>query len=262
MHDAAIEAGLVERPAHVVTADEFNLAYRQELEAQVERMKADRTVQELEELEEDGEDDDEIIAQMRQKRIEEMKAARDNKLRQGRELHEVDPFDFEQQVQVPSRQGYVLLLVYRGAHSDSALMQGVLRTFAHAHPSVVCLQMHVSQHIANLPPQDCPVLLVYRHGKVAKQFVQLEALAGKETNAQGETDWRASAGVVVVHIRVFLTVHYARCFPSVSVLEWELADAGVVDTPLEEDPRIRIRNAKKLAMKQQQEVDDTDSDDD
>ncbi len=46
--------------------------------------------------------------------------------------------------------------------------------------------MHVSQHIANLPAKDCPVLLVYRQGKVVKQFAQLESLAGKETNAQGQ----------------------------------------------------------------------------
>ncbi len=47
-----------------------------------------------------------------------------------------------------------------------------------------------------------------------------------------------------------------------SVLEWEFAEAGMLDTPLEEDPRIRIRNAKKLALKQQQEADESDSDDD
>lgn len=55
MHDAAIEAGLVERPERVVTDDEFNYAYREELAAQVERMKLDRTVAELEQLEEEGE---------------------------------------------------------------------------------------------------------------------------------------------------------------------------------------------------------------
>ena len=86
MHDAAIEAGLVARPERVVTDDEFNLAYRDELAAQVERMKADRSVAELEQLEEDGEDDDEIIAQLRQKRIEEIKQARTNKMQQGREV--------------------------------------------------------------------------------------------------------------------------------------------------------------------------------
>lgn len=55
MHDAAIEAGLVERPERVVTDDEYNYAYREELAAQVERMKLDRTVAELEQLEEEGE---------------------------------------------------------------------------------------------------------------------------------------------------------------------------------------------------------------
>lgn len=86
MHDAAIEAGLVARPERVVTDDEFNLAYREELAAQVERMKADRSVAELEQLEEDGEDDDAIIAQLRQKRIDEIKQARTIKQQQGREV--------------------------------------------------------------------------------------------------------------------------------------------------------------------------------
>jgi membrane protein involved in colicin uptake len=79
MHDAAIEAGLVARPERVVTVDEFNTAYVAELEQHVERMKLDRTVQELEELEEDGEDDDDIIALLREKRIAEMRAAKQQK---------------------------------------------------------------------------------------------------------------------------------------------------------------------------------------
>lgn len=76
MHDAAIDAGLVARPERVVTVDEFNTAYREELEAQVERMKQDRTVAELEELEEEGDDDDEIMAQLREKRMAEMREAK------------------------------------------------------------------------------------------------------------------------------------------------------------------------------------------
>jgi hypothetical protein len=231
MHDCAIAAGLVERPERVVTDDEFNLAYRLELEKQVEVMRADRTAAELAEAEEDGEDDDELIAQLRAKRIEELKAARAAKLAEGQTLPEVDPFDFEQSVIVPSKQGFVVLLVYRANHSDSALLQNVLRTLAAAHPQVMCKQMHVSQHIANLPPQDCPVLLVYRSGRVVKQFVGLASLAGRETNK--------------------------------AVLEWVLADLGVLDTPLEEDPRLRIENARKMALKQkQEEEEDSDSDDD
>jgi len=231
MHDCAIEAGLVERPKKEMTDDEFNLAYRLELEKQVEVLEADRTAAELQELEEDGDDDEALIAQLRAKRMEEMKQARAAKLAHGSDLPEVDPFDFEQQVSGPSKQGFVVLLVYRANHADSALAQSSLRALSAAYPQVMCKQMHVSQHIANLPPQDCPVLLVYRHGRVAKQFVGLASLAGRDTNKQ--------------------------------VIEWELADLGVLDTPLEEDPRIRIRNARKLALKkQQEEEDDSDSDDD
>ena len=298
MHDAAIEAGLVARPDRVVTDDEFNAAYRDELAAQVKRMKLDRTVEELEELEEEGgEDEAQIMAQIRSRRIEELKQARAKKLSEGKELFEVDPFDFEQQVQVPSRQGWVLLLVYRGSHADSALMQGLLRAFATAHPSILCLQMHVSQHIANLPPQDCPVLLVYREGKVRKQFVRLESLAGKETNQQGtlahttnpcvqaysicaKTPYRGSPraswqvfrftllassataahslvvpGCVCACVRCILCAVYP-------VLEWELSDLGVLETSLEEDPKLRIENARKVALRAQQLADQSDDSDD
>lgn len=229
MHDAAIDAGLVARPERIVTVDEFNTAYAEELAAQVERMKADRSVEELEELEEDGEDDDALIAQLRERRIAEIKAARQQKSA-ARELKEVDPFDFEQSVQVPSKQGHVVLLVYRASHADSTQMQGLLRTFATKHAEVLCLQMHVSQQIANLPPQDCPVILVYRHARVVKQLVRLEAFAGKETND--------------------------------AVVEWVLADIGVCETELEEDPRIRIEQARRLDMRRKQEEDESDSDDD
>jgi hypothetical protein len=228
MHDAAIDAGLVARPERVVTVDEFNTAYREELQAQVERMKADRTVEELEEMEEDGEDDDAIIAQLREKRIAELRHSRLQKTL-SQDLPEIDPFDFENSVLVPSRQGDVVLLVYRANHSDSALLQGLLRSFASTHSHILCLQMHSSQAIANLPPQDCPVLLVYRHGKVQKQLVRLDAFAGKQTDAH--------------------------------VLEWVLADAGVGETTLEEDPRIRIEQARKLDLRRQQEADESTDED-
>jgi len=45
------------------------------------------------------------------------------------------------------------------------------------------------------------------------------------------------------------------------VLEWEFADLGMLETSLEEDPRVRINNAKKLAMRAAQQS-DSDSDDD
>ena len=91
MHDAAIAAGLVPKPARVVTDDEFNLAYREELEAQVARMQDDRTAAELQRMEEDGEDDDDIIQQLRQKRIEEIKRDRENKRMQGKEVSRLAP---------------------------------------------------------------------------------------------------------------------------------------------------------------------------
>lgn len=46
-----------------------------------------------------------------------------------------------------------------------------------------------------------------------------------------------------------------------TVLEWEFADLGMLETSLEEDPRVRINNAKKLAMRAAQQS-DSDSDDD
>lgn len=132
-------------------------------------------------------------------------------------------------MKTPSRQGHVLLLVYRANHSDSSQMQRLLQKFAATHGHVLCIQMHVSQAIANLPPQDCPVVLIYRHEKVVKQLVRLEAFAGKQTDAQ--------------------------------VVEWVLAEAGVCDTTLEEDPRIRIEQARKLDLRRQREADESDDED-
>jgi hypothetical protein len=123
----------------------------------------------------------------------------------------VDPFDFEQQVVVPSRQGFVVLLVYRASHSDSALLQSLLRTFATAHPAILCLQMHVSQHIANLPAKDCPVLLVYREGRVRKQFVQLDSLAGKETTVQGQCMCAHTRGIRLARC---WNADFSRCVSS------------------------------------------------
>lgn len=84
MHDAAIEAGLVPRPERVITDDEFNLAYRERLEEEVERLKQQRTVEELEELEDEGDDD--ILAQLREKRLQEMRERKQQRAQAGLEV--------------------------------------------------------------------------------------------------------------------------------------------------------------------------------
>lgn len=47
-----------------------------------------------------------------------------------------------------------------------------------------------------------------------------------------------------------------------SVLEWELAELGVLETSLEEDPKLRIENARKVALRAQQLADESDDSDD
>jgi len=234
MHDAAIAAGLVPRPERIVTDDEYNLRYSEEIRDHISEVRANRSVAQLEqacEEEEEDEDEDEIIQQIRKKRMQELREKREARLKKKQELTEVDPLEFDSLVRQPSRHGFVLLVVYRPTHGDSELLLDAMRSFSMKHAQLTCLQMRVSSLIANLPPQDCPVLLVYHEGRVIKQWARLEGLGGKECN--------------------------------VDVLEWELGAIDVIDCELDEDPLIRIRQIKaNSTQRRRNEENDSDEDSD
>jgi Phosducin len=45
--------------------------------------------------------------------------------------------------------------------------------------------------IPNYPDEKCPTLLVYKAGRVLKQFVSLDAFAGRKTDG-GDLEWELS----------------------------------------------------------------------
>ena len=88
-------------------------------------------------------------------------------------------------------------------------------------------------------------------------------LVGSSSHAEQEDGLQSPCLVVLTLARPRLRL--AMCSssspPGRTVLEWEFADLGMLETSLEEDPRVRINNAKKLAMRAAQQS-DSDSDDD
>ena len=87
-----------------------------------------------------------------------------------------------------------------------------------------------SPMISNLPREDCPIVMVYRNGKVTGQFVKLKSFAGPKTT----TD----------------------------IVEWDLARLGVLQTKLTEDPRPSFRIKKtNRGRTARARADDGDEDD-
>jgi hypothetical protein len=154
-----------------------------------------------------SDDDEEVsrsLQQLRQLRIAQLQQQR----RAGdpsQLLPEVLPESFENDVKLASRHGLVLMLLYRERDSASALMLGHLEALARKYPTLRVCRMRASEQVQNFPLGDCPTLMAYKEGRVAAQMVRLDAFGGSRCTAKD--------------------------------VEWRLAQKGLIESDLNEDPR-------------------------
>ena len=155
-------------------------------------------------------DDDEFIRRYRQQRIKELKRDK-NTIKYGDVIHISRP-DWNREVNETSRSGtWVIVNLTRQTSSLSArhdelcdLVEETIRELAVKFEEVKFVFIPSTSAIENWPAENLPTLFCYRHGKMQHQLIGINALGGPGLN----------------------------CLR----LEWRLAQLGIVETDLEEDP--------------------------
>jgi len=102
--------------------------------------------------------------------------------------------------------GTVVLLLFLPTQPASDVMNSCLKDLARKYEEVKFVKLLGNRAIKDFSENQCPTIMCYEKGEVTCQFVGLSHFAGFKTTAD--------------------------------VVEWELADLNVLDTDMDEDPRI------------------------
>jgi len=159
---------------------------------------------ELDQLEDKVEED--TLASYRKKRIAELKAAQ-RSARFGEVLH-LTRTTFVAQVTEASANGqWVLVLLYVDASFDCHYIVRPWAEAAKRFPAVKFMRGVASEVVPDFPDSSTPMVFLYRNGECQKQIAGIE-------------EWGGS-----------------RC--STDCIEWVLSKEKIVETELDEDPRLR-----------------------
>ncbi|CAN8070680.1 unnamed protein product [Agarophyton chilense] len=163
-----------------------------------------KTVQQLEEDLEDADSDEEIILEKyRQKRIQQMRTEA-MRPKFGPGVRHVPACDWKAEVTEAGADIYVIVHLFQSSIEACKLMDARLLELSSKFRHTKFVKCKATDAIKNYPDSKCPTLLVYKGGKVLKQFVGL-----------GEFNTNT---------------------PAADDVEWALSRTGAVDTDLQEPP--------------------------
>lgn len=120
-------------------------------------------------------------------------------------VKEIIPEEFDQEVKVGSKSMTVFMLVYKSNNRASDIMLSCLNSMARRLRSVKMCVILFTPSLLHVPEQHCPILMCYQKGEVVANFAKLDHFKGSSTTALD--------------------------------VEWKLAEAGLIETTLLEDPR-------------------------
>jgi len=161
-------------------------------------------LKELDKLEDDVEED--VLARYRRQRLAELKA-KQSAAKFGEVLRVVRT-NFVAEVSEGSKEGqWVLVMLYVDAHASCHRLEGPWAEAARRFPAVKFMRGVANEVVPDFPDASTPAVLVYRDNDCHKQII-------------GISEWGGD-----------------RC--SADCVEWVLSTLGVVETELEEDPRLK-----------------------
>lgn len=189
---------------------------------------ANKNLKELNELEDDVED--RVLEEYRQKRIEELK---NQKLRNRfGDVREITQPEFVKEVNQAGNDIWVVLHLMVASKLECKLLHQVMCKVAAKFKYVKFLRIRSTDCIPNYPDANCPTLLIYKNGDLAKTEVGLTIFGGLKTNEK--------------------------------TFEWILHQWGIVQSELDDDPRKELdKTIKKVGpnIRRDQYSDDEDEDD-
>ena len=140
------------------------------------------TLDELDELEDDY-DDDAVLARIRERRIQEMKeqAARNK-------FGDVQPIakdEWTKEVTDGSSDHWVIAYLWDDALEECKVMDHVLREVAKRHCAVKFVSIQAQACIENWPSRNCPTLFMYHKGALQNQVLGIRKLNGLDMKVEG-----------------------------------------------------------------------------
>ncbi|KAJ0407593.1 hypothetical protein ATCC90586_006236 [Pythium insidiosum] len=150
------------------------------------------TLDELDEMEDDYDDDMELM-RIRERRIAQMRAqAARNKFG---DVLPITKDDWTREVTDASKETWVIAYLWDSALQECRLMDEVLREVAKRHRDVKFVSIQALACIENWPSRNCPTLFMYHEGELKNQLLGIRKLGGLEMKVEDLEEHLASAGV-------------------------------------------------------------------
>ncbi|EQK99503.1 Thioredoxin-like fold protein [Ophiocordyceps sinensis CO18] len=143
---------------------------------------------ELEDLE-----DEAFLDQYRQKRMAELSNLQKKAVHGS--VYPISKPDYQREVTDASKDGPVLLNLTSN-NVESRVLSELWRQAANEYGHVKFCETGASQAIENYPDRNCPTILVYKNGNLAKQVVTLTTLGGARTTMRSIDDILVEVGAV------------------------------------------------------------------
>ncbi|TMW69229.1 hypothetical protein Poli38472_001385 [Pythium oligandrum] len=168
----------------------------QEEEEEEEEVQVDprenATLDELDEMEDDF-DDDKELERIRERRIAEMKAmAARNKFG---DVQPITKDEWTREVTDGSSDHWVIAHLWDTAVQESRVMEEALRVVAKNHRDVKFVSIQGKACIENWPARNCPTLFMYHKGALQNQLLGIRKLGGVDMKAEDLEEHLASCGV-------------------------------------------------------------------
>lgn len=168
------------------------------MEEAVEKAHANRlegkSIKELDELDEDGLEDEDFLQFYREKRMNEIReqASREK----FGEVVYINKSEYKDEVTEASKSYFVILHIASSQSVQSRLLHGLLLRVAPRFRDVKFVEIASSQINEKYPDSQTPTILVYRNTQVVHQQVTLALIGGNSTNVRDIDNLLVKAKVV------------------------------------------------------------------
>jgi len=133
----------------------------------------------LDELEDELEDN--VLAQYRARRIEELKARARREI-YGQVYH-IREQEYSKEVSQAPEDTYVVLHLYAQSEPECAILAKYFDQLASKFRAVKFCQIRAQDAIHNFPSSKCPTVLVYKASHIVRQFEKMTTFGGSRANA-------------------------------------------------------------------------------
>lgn len=156
--------------------EELEQALEAAVVKQYENRLENKTLAELNELEDD--EDEDFLEEYKLKRFQEIQSLQ-SRAKYGRVFHVTKP-EYEDEVTKASQDAFVVLHMSLQLAVQSRLLSLIMVTLAGRFPEIKFAEIPANRCVENYPEANCPTLIIYHKTNIVKQYVTLTQLGGSD----------------------------------------------------------------------------------